>query len=112
MLRILELKDKYGILDREQYGIAPEAAIENAQTVVNSEEHKTAEREITDVSEAVDGASLCIILSRMGGVAYLDPTSTSGAAGTLPVSIPALTADYAFADEILYPVGWAIYPQA
>ena len=255
VLRILELKDKYGILDREQYGIEPNEAAANAQAAVHNEEHKTAEREITeqaitllkndgvipytaqedekivvltawdseapaaeygmqtaveagaipagadievvscderrigDISEAIDGASLCIILSRMGSEAYLDPTSTTGAAGTLvdividrvheqggkvivvsvqlpydtarfpeadaiiaaynptgsrklmtedtgettynyapniptalrmifdgtpmtgtlPVSVPALTADYAFADEILYPAGFSVF---
>ena len=255
VLRILELKDKYGILDREQYGTEPEAAIENAQTVVNIEEHKAVELEITeqaitllkndgmipydasdedkivvltawdseapaaeygmqsaveagaipagadievvsyderrigDVSEAIDGASLCIILSRMGSEAYLDPTAATGAAGTLvdividrvheqdgkvivvsvqlpydtarypeadaiiaaynpigsrslvtedteetaynyapnipaalrmifdgtpmpgklPVSVPALTEDYGFSDEILYPAGFSVF---
>ena len=254
VLRILNLKAGYGILDREQYAADPDAAAANAEAVVSDESHKAAERTITeqaitlvknddglipfaaaendrivvltawdsevaaaeygmrlaveagaipesadievvsyderriaDVSEAVDGATLCVILTRMNGAAALDPTSSSGAAGaltdividrvheqggkaivvsvqlpydaarypgadaivaaynptgartvarddadetvynyapniptalrmifdgtpmtgTLPVSIPALTPDYGFAEEILYPAGWS-----
>ena len=150
VMRVLELKAKYGILDQAQYDIEAFAASERANAAVGSEEHKTIEKTITekaitlvkneeklipysaqsgekivvltaldsqvsaaergmqtavesgaipagaeirvasyderrlaDISSTMDGADLCIILTKMSGEGYLDPTSSGGISGTL-----------------------------
>ena len=44
--RILKLKEKYGILDTEQYAADPEEAIRQAQAVIGSDAHHAVEMEI------------------------------------------------------------------